>query len=324
MSPSPSKRRPIAPRHLPSDDEDEDEETLKLKLQAIEAKLKLKALQRAKSTADIKEAAGSGRSSQADTVSTSRSDAAAASRRADLSRPNADIQVPHSPVRNYRKPEEQKSPARVILGIDKGLTGRDVSLKRPGNSAYSGLSRTNLTKERELPKIKSFADRIADSRNKEKEREQVETKLEERRNRGFGLKNIEGLNPRPALSRNNSSLSLGSGATDSMPPPTAKSLNRTQSRSLHDLQNPSSSRPGSTLSSRSDNSKPSSSPRPSSGFGTTQIAAKYSEISQRDDSLEAPSFESFSGLHLKSREMQHNAVTRTLEGKTIMTHSLNC
>jgi minichromosome maintenance protein 10 len=56
-----------------------------------------------------------------------------------------------------------------------------------------------------------------------------------------------------------------------------------------------------------------------SGPSSTPTAAKYAEISQRDESTDAPSFESFSGLHLKSREMQHNVVARTLEGKTIIT-----
>ncbi|CAO2648109.1 Nn.00g090310.m01.CDS01 [Neocucurbitaria sp. VM-36] len=314
VSPSPSKRRPMSRGGIAAgdDDEDEDEETLQLKLQAIEARLKLKALQKAKKTVEHGE--------NDSNASSSRPGTAAALRRVDLPRPKSDIQVPHSPVRARRAPEEQRSPARVILGIDKGLTARDVSLKRPGSGMNGGLFRTNSTRGGETPKIKSFSERIAESKNKEKEREEVEAKMEKRRSRGFGLHNIEGLKDRPAVSRSNSSLSTATKSSQDMLPPTSKGLSRTQSRSTNDLQHPPTPRPGSNLSSRSDNTQPSlPTSRPSSGFGTTPAATKYAEISQRDNSSEAPSFESFSGLHLKSREMQHNVVTRTLEGKTVLT-----
>lgn len=314
VSPSPTKRRPMSRGGAlqgNDEDEDEDEETLQLQLQAIEARLKIKALQKAKRAAGTGEEESNGSSARPGT--------AAELRRVEVTRPNTDIQVPHSPIRNRRAPEEQRSPARVILGIDKGLTGRDVSLKRPGGGMNGGLSRSQSARQAEPPKIKSFSERIAESRTKEKEREENEAKLESRRNRGFGLHNIEGLKDRPAISRSNSSLSSGTRMSQDMPPPVAKSLTRTQS--LSSSRNPPLSRPGSTLSSRSDSSRPpSSAARPSSsGFGSTATASKYAEISQRDNSAEASSFEPLSGLHLKSREMQHNVVTRTLEGKTVLT-----
>jgi minichromosome maintenance protein 10 len=292
-----------------NDEGEEDEETLQLKLQAIEAKLKLKALQRARKAAE-----------GADTESnesSSRPPTAASMRRVELSRPSADVQVPHSPVRARRAPDEPKSPARVLLGIDKGLRARDVSLKRPGAGVAGGSSRSSSTIS-EPPRIKSFSERMADSRSKEKEREEMETKIEKRRSRGFGLQNIEGLRSTP--SRSGSSLSSGTSSQD-MLPPTARGLSREQSRSINNLRNPPTPRSSSTLSTRTEDSRPpsSASKHLSTGFGTTQTAAKYAEISQRDNSSEASSFESFSGLHLKSREMQHNVVTRTLEGKTILT-----
>lgn len=295
------------------DDEEEDEETLQLKLQAIEAKLKIKALQRAKKAAGTGDEGSNGSSMQPGTATDLR--------RVDVSRPHTDIQVPHSPVRNRRVPEEQKSPARVILGIDKGLTGRDISLKRPGSAMNGGLQRSNSARRADPPKIKSFSERIAESRNKEREREEKEAKMENRRSRGFGLHNIEGLKDRPSISRSNSSLSSGTRTSQDMPPPLSKGLTRAKSLSANGSRNPSAPRPASTLSSRSDSSRPpSSTSRPSSsGFGAASTASRYAEISQRDNSAEASSFESLSGLHLKSREMQHNVVTRTLEGKTVFT-----
>ncbi|KAF1920741.1 hypothetical protein BDU57DRAFT_24220 [Ampelomyces quisqualis] len=269
VSPSPAKRRPVS-RGAPHEDHgDEDEEELQLQLQAIEARLKLKALQRARRAAESADAESR--------------------RRPELARASAGVQVPHSPVRQRRAPAEPKSPARVLLGIDKGLRARDVSLKRPGAGPLAGSSRASAAGP-ETPKIKSFSERMAESRSKEKEREEVEARIERRRSRGFGLQNIEGLKSTPA-------------------------------RLASSLRNPPTPRPSSIVSSRPEGSRPPSSasnPAPT-GFGTTQTAAKYAEISQRDNSSEAASFEPFSGLHLKSRDMQHNVVTRTLEGKTVLT-----
>ncbi|CAA9966363.1 zf-primase multi-domain protein [Pyrenophora teres f. maculata] len=341
ISPSPSKRHPMSRGNTQLDsDGDEDEETLQLKLQAIEAKLKLKALQRKRTTSS--DADRDGASSRASTTM------GMGMRRLDISRTEprqeSDIQVPHSPVRIRRQLDEPKSPARVMLGIDKGLTARDISLKRPGN-VLGRAGRSNSTRSMEPPKIKSFSERIAESRNKEKEREEKEEKAEQRRSRGFGLQSIEGLKERPSLSRTNSSQSTDTRSSRDMPPPAPRNLNRMANRASVDLtlRNPPSSaprpgstsfppprpismsfppppqspRPGSTLSFRSESTRPSSKSS-SNGFGAS-TASKYAEISSRDDSADAPSFESFSGLHLKSREMQHNVVTRTLEGKTVLT-----
>ncbi|KAH7077515.1 hypothetical protein BKA63DRAFT_267211 [Paraphoma chrysanthemicola] len=309
VSPSPSKRRPMSRGATQaSDDEDEDEETLQLKLQAIEAKLKLKALQRARKAAEGDDAEKDG--------APSRSSTATSMRRVDLARPTArqEVQVPHSPVRQRQAPQEPRSPARVLLGIDKGLRAQDVSLKRPGASIAGGSSRSNSSRS-DIPKIKSFSERIADSRNKEKEREENQTKIEQRRSRGFGLKDIEGLKSQTP-SRSGSSLSAGTRGSHDAATPNTRDAGKSQN-----LRQPPTPRPGSNLSSRIDNSRP---PSAAANVSSTkpvpsQTASKYAEISQRDNSSEATSFESFSGLHLKSREMQHNVVTRTLEGKTILT-----
>ncbi|KAI4664694.1 hypothetical protein J4E85_009860 [Alternaria conjuncta] len=315
-SPSPSKRRPMSRGGVPAgSDGEEDEETLQLQLQAIEAKLKLKALQKKKNESqDLDRNGASSRASMATSM-----------RRIDLPRPETrqetDVEVPRSPVRMRQAPTEPKSPARVMLGIDKGLTARDVSLKRPGSAVSGRMSRLGSSKEVEPPKIKSFSERIAESRNKEKEREEKEDKAEQRRSRGFGLQNIEALKDRPSLSRTSSSQSTDTKTSRDMPPPALRNHSRTQSLQNRTFGGPPTPRPGSTLSFRPESSRPtsSSSKATSSSFGSTPTATKYAEISSRDESADAPSFESFSGLHLKSREMQHNVVTRTLEGKTVLT-----
>ena len=289
--------------------EDEDEETLQLKLQAIEARLKLKQLQKARKAEPESRAVPL------------RQGTAVGLRRTELPQPNADVQVPVSPIRVRRIPDEPRSPARVLLGIDKGLKASEVSLKRPGQAAArNGLSRSNPTGAVGTPKIKSFSERIAESRSKEKRREENEQKHEERRTRGFGLSNIAGLKrERPTSSRGSSFTSATSETRSSfteMPPPGSKTHSRTHSRLLSSQENSSTSRWGSVPDAR----PPSSASRPSSrGFQATATASKYQEIVQRSDSFDAPSFESLSGLHLKSREMQHSVVTRTLEGKAVFT-----
>ncbi|KAF2633788.1 TTL-domain-containing protein [Macroventuria anomochaeta] len=264
----------------------------------------------------------------------SRPGTAAGLRRTELPRPDADVQVSVSPIRARRNVEEPRSPARVLLGIDKGLKASEVSLKRPGQvRATTGLARANTTSAAGTPKIKSFSERIAESRSKEKQREENEHKHEERRTRGFGLSNIAGLKrERPTSSRGSSFTSATSETRSSftdmpqirssfadMPPPGSKTHSRVHSRLLSSQENPPTPRRGSVP----DALPPSSASRPSSrGFqaaATTSSFSKYEEIVQRNDSFDAPSFESLSGLHLKSREMQHSTVTRTLEGKTVFT-----
>jgi minichromosome maintenance protein 10 len=296
----------------PSDDEEEeDEETLQLKLQAIEARLRLKKLQKAKRAAD------DGETNSADVFT--RPGTAASTRRTDLPRPRSEVQVPVSPVRNRREPEEQKSPARVLLGIDKGLRAQDVSLKRASSlstrTAAGAHLRTRSATVVESPRIKSFSERIADSRIKEKEREEKQARIDKSRSGGFGLHNIEGVKDRPA---SRAAFALSSRPRNSDDPEAAgKGL--AQSRHISNLRDTATPRPGSTLSGRLERTPSTASRQPSNGFGSTATAAKYAEISQRDDSTDSPSFESFSGMHLKSREMQHNVVTRTLDGKTVVT-----
>ncbi|KAF2687282.1 hypothetical protein K458DRAFT_296242 [Lentithecium fluviatile CBS 122367] len=321
VSPSPIKRRPLSrgQRDAADDDDEEDEETLQLKLQAIEARLKLKKLQKARKTAQEGEKNSAGASSRPGT--------AASLRRVELPRPQSELQVPVSPIRNRRAPEEQKSPARVLLGIDKGLRAQDVSLKRASSfsaklqsgMAAGGLSRSNSTRAPEAPRGKSFSERIAESRNKDKEKEEKQSRVEKSRSRGFGLQNIESLKNRPT-SRAGSTLSTGT-RTSQTTATSAKDLDRAQSRSVNDLRNAATSRPGSNLSSRSGAS---GTPSTISGFSSTGFRAaatrsKYAEIAQRDESTDAPSFESYSGLHLRNRDIQHSDITRTLEGKTILT-----
>jgi minichromosome maintenance protein 10 len=314
VSPSPIKRRPLSRAQLDYDEEDEeeDEETLELKLAQIEAQLKLKKLQRARQAKE--QAPENGVESNR---ASSRPATAAGLRRMEFPRPQSALQVPVSPKRNHMEPEEQRSPMRVQLGIDKGLRAQDVSLKRAPNSHSRSKSAGAFGAE--APRIKSFSDRIAESRNQEKEKEERQARIERSRSRGFGLKDVEALRE-GASSRASSSLSSGSRFPQTAPSQERKS-NLAQSRSIGDLRNTAISRPPSGLSSRSDFSRvpPAASSRTSRAPPLSNTATKYVEISQRDNNTDVASFDSFSGLHLKTRNMEHNTITRALEGKTTLT-----
>ncbi|RKF82349.1 putative primase zinc finger [Golovinomyces cichoracearum] len=109
----------------------EDEETLQLQLQEIQARLKLKKLQnkkrqlenKAESCTDESVAELNSDKNVADFYKFSRAKALG-------SKQKAVVDVPVSPIRKTLPPETQRSPGRVLLGIDKGLRGCDVSLRR--------------------------------------------------------------------------------------------------------------------------------------------------------------------------------------------------
>ncbi|KAJ9610877.1 hypothetical protein H2200_005654 [Cladophialophora chaetospira] len=178
----------------PEDDE-EDEETLQLKLAAIEAKLKLKKLQK-----DKARAATPGR---------------------DFSRPSSShgpstsqIEVKASPTRRMQAPLP-KSPARVLLGIDKGVRAADVSLKRANTTTasrrpktdsalttnerpISGSSAFNSTRSAASSRIatsteprKTFSERMSEARDRETNIEQRRASTIRNRSKGFGLDHTE-------------------------------------------------------------------------------------------------------------------------------------
>ncbi|KAH6981154.1 hypothetical protein BKA56DRAFT_53291 [Ilyonectria sp. MPI-CAGE-AT-0026] len=213
-SPSPSRRT----RTLPvvnllaemdqDDDDDEDEETLQLKLQEIQARLKLKKLQSARS----KKAAEDG----VDRLDATTSELAITSHvrnrpargvtpgenEGQRAPPQNQIQVPASPVRKLQAPQIQTSPSRVLLGIDKGLKARDISLKRApsyrdsqiaGDSLQTGgylrRSRTssNVTTSSETSRPMSFNERLASVRTEEATRAERQKKIQGLRSNAFGI-----------------------------------------------------------------------------------------------------------------------------------------
>ena len=161
------------------DDDDEDEETLQLKLAAIEAKLKLKKLQQKKGQTEGRNILGNVLDESGPTTSYS-----LAVLTADNSSRQSLVKVPLSPSkRDIEKP--QRSPGRVLLGIDKGITAANISLRRaktahgspkepcgsrhgqPKDQSSSQYIRRHGQRRSEVPNTpaKTFSERIAEIRD---------------------------------------------------------------------------------------------------------------------------------------------------------------
>lgn len=316
VSPSPIKRRPISDTMgnlggAGEDEDEEDEETLQLKLAQIEARLKLKKLQKAREA----RAQPSDNSTNDYTRERPKSSGSISTARAELPRSSSTVQVPVSPTRTRREPQEQRSPAK-LLGIDKGLRAQDVSLKRNASTHVPHVLNTRT--DNAAPQIKSFSQRMAESRGKEQERGEKQRRIEKSRSRGFGLKDLGAEASRDgASSRAGSSLSSRARSTQGISTPARKD-GTGGGRITPGVTSSQTPRPASNLSTRPTISRTQStrSETPSRA-NLTGTAAKYAEISQRDNSTDSPSFDSFSRLHLKTRNMEHSKLTRVLEGKTV-------
>lgn len=211
---SSNKRRKLRDEATTGENEDEDdEETLQLQLQALEAKLKLKKLQQKKGKTKV--TCSNPRSSRKENIPP-------ASGYKNQSEPLPEVAVPFSPSKRVSKSKDTKrdeasiidsprrpssaldgpSPSKVLLGIDKGRKGTDVSLRRPKKGAesqdpflssarssdvISGRSTPGPVKALDGIKRTSFSEKIAQSRQQEKARSEQEAKRSSQRSSGFGL-----------------------------------------------------------------------------------------------------------------------------------------
>ena len=123
--------------------DDEDEEMLRLKLMRIEAKLKLKQLQRKRKRADTSLENGSDDTNKNGVHAHTRS-------RTDVgngenwARNGQRYQRATTPVKQVLVAASPKkvpnSPSRILLGLDRGLRAKDISLKRPPNIRFGGVA----------------------------------------------------------------------------------------------------------------------------------------------------------------------------------------
>ncbi|KAI1500889.1 hypothetical protein F5X99DRAFT_225460 [Biscogniauxia marginata] len=297
-------------------DDEEDEEMLQLKLAAIQAKLKLKKLQSAKTkkVLDIETTSSRpGSSSMSDILATRRAQSRAESSRPGSSflRPQsqAEIQVPASPVRRAQTAQENTSPSRVRLGIDKGLRAKDVSLKRAPimrkheenqNASQGGYLRRTHTPTpstsvpRERPK--SFNERLTAARTEEASRRERQERIRKARSTAFELGKQEidqfkdkatEIPDRPMEAQEFSREDVMAGG------------NIQRSSTVPSLRPPTQDEPRSSSRMNGTESR------------TSGHKVPPSEVPEE----EASAFEPYSSIHLSKRIIPHPVLTRNLAGK---------
>ncbi|KAL8732908.1 MAG: hypothetical protein Q9166_002509 [cf. Caloplaca sp. 2 TL-2023] len=369
-SPSPLKRTLIAPRanringtakiRAPPSDEDgdeEDEETLQLRLQALEAKLKLKQLRqkRNKNAANNSDAENE-RPSKSSTIAKSSSTSTAEEKEwmkldkptktTGISRP---VQVPASPPRKGTAPEVPKSPGRVLLGIDKGLKGKNVSLRRPpvAKSTHSDLDdpfledalRHRNSKQRSTPyssgnrqqdpgsRPMGFSEKIAKIRQQDNDQKERAKKLQNRKSTGFGLVKEELDRLKTVADEEAETQAASCERTLAKPAfsreQVLKAAKKPDGGSRHRSNtnfddkvvtrrkefNNPNASPGFVRSAKAPTKARSASPEPSKTKSTSS-----KKPAPTDDAL----FEPFSSFHLSKRLIPHDALTKTFSGKSIL------
>lgn len=332
------------------DDDDEDEETLQLQLQEIQARLKLKKLQKkAKQCPDMDHESARSNSAQLDRAHSAAASSRALSRiagiRAEkLERPKPEVHVPVSPIRRAQPPLVQRSPGRILLGIDKGLKGSDISLKRApnlrkreeeghdrlagpflhraGSQASSHRTGSATPSQSDTNRPKSFSERMAAVRAEEAGKQDREARIRKNRSTGFDIdhqkmqsfkENATALpeGPREAQEFSRDEV-LGSytrpkgGLSPSKSAPNLRPAIRTTSRTA-------SQDSASSVLPRSRSRASVEPERPLPKQRTTSMAKKPEEVTESE--AEASQFEPYSATHLSRRIIPHQELTRIMTGK---------
>ncbi|KAL4896932.1 hypothetical protein BDV59DRAFT_169391 [Aspergillus ambiguus] len=332
------------------EDEDEDEETLELKLAEIQARLKLKQLQKNRGKPnglDDPYSGEEGHSRPASAVSFASRTQEPGSRikgaREAGGRLQAaeDVQVPLSPTRRpAAPPHEPVSPRRYLLGIDKGRKGSEVSLKRPPSSRIGSRPTSRLGSRDGMPgqsrsfeepsRVKSFSERMAESRAAEKSQRERAERVQINRSSAFQFDKVEmeSFKAAAAEARAKSPLKSPTKARqaetftrddvlrsyNNLKPAlrrsqTAPSVRKYGAEDQH-------SEPKTYLHRRNHKSESGAmTGLPGSSQGAT---AEGNEDAAAEKTPDASKFEAFSSLHLSNRILPHSFLTRTLADKKVL------
>ena len=281
----------------PSQEDEEDEETLRLQLAAIEAKLKLKKLQSKSRTNTPRPT--SRRPSSADGSRPLQS----WGQKYDEPQRSSDVLVGISPTKKPAPMIEPKSPNRVRLGIDKGIKGADVSLRRAKSTNERSITRINLS-SRVTPRtelgsqrsttstgvgsVQSFSERMSSVRDNDRSKDAQRNSALLGRSKSFNVKKEE--------------IDTFRQLADEQPKRDRSPIPRDiqQAYSRDDILR---SKEGVTIDKPHASNRRQSPSRPSS-----HNASHDPGNNQPDSSL----FEVFSGLHLASRILPHSFLKRTL------------
>ncbi|KAL4772171.1 hypothetical protein BDW60DRAFT_222770 [Aspergillus nidulans var. acristatus] len=342
------------------DDTEEDEETLQLKLAAIQARLKLKQLQKNRGKAGTPHA---DRQQGADALSRPASSVSFSSftqnqppkskflQETNNQNGSGDIQVPLSPTRRSAPQLEPTSPGRYRLGIDKGLKGSDVSLRRPPSSRGVETRPTSRLGSRDGPmshlrdtlaprphsfedrRPKSFSERMAEGRAAEKARRERDAKVEQIRAKRssafeYDKAEMEALKAAAAERRPNSPSKprTRSGRTDSFSrDDIMRSINNLRpslkrSQTTPSLRRTEETETKSFLQRRSQKPEAQSFPPQPGSSRTNSFTDEASNEAERvlEKPPDASKYEPFSQLHLSNRILPHSFMDRTLKDKKIL------
>ncbi|KAI4214384.1 MAG: hypothetical protein LQ351_003137 [Letrouitia transgressa] len=351
-SPSPLKKSSTTPnlsraftsQFQEAENDDEDEETLQLRLEALEARLKLKKLQQKKKTASSPVDVG-----KENKPLTNRTESESLGKPRSTQQDPKEIQIPVSPQRKNTVAEEQKSPGRVLLGIDKGLKSKDISLRNPtktrrlhnedpfaGTSAWTGgeidsISSPGLTQSSQIGGPKSFSERIAETRRHDKEHKDRARRLQQQRSNGFGVRQEDidrfkgDAAARAAETKEPSAGGLLSQRCEGFSRDDVLRAKNGSARTLPWSNTNSSERSSSsTRKFRNPNAspefvKPMSTTRQNPRHrSTSPISSTKPRKRESSSSPDRSLFEPFSSIHLSKRLLPHDFLTRTFSQKSTL------
>lgn len=291
------------------EDPEEDEETLRLQLAAIEAKLKLKKMQQIKARAQTPGRNLAGPKSVYESSTTS---SAGFSKLQEPTPEPPRVEVLKSPTRQVHPATQPRSPSRVLLGIDKGLRGGDVSLRRANTISSSGRQKdassfgggrassrsSEFTSARSgfsIESRKTFSERMTEVRERERGQEQRRETTHRKRAKGFGVDEAE-IEKYRLMSRE---IPISGPLRSPARLHHEKGYSRDEVLRATEDGNPGMRHLKKSRTMPNLRESPS---RPSSR-GTDNLDAPHPDASL---------FEGFSGLHLTSRILPHSFLKRTL------------
>jgi minichromosome maintenance protein 10 len=304
-------------------EEDEDEEMLQLKLAAIEAKLKLKKLQQSKARlqAEPSEALAVQDGSQkrlTNATPTSRLHERN-DKKSIVQAQEIALEVPISPTKKTTTAAEPKSPGRVLLGIDKGIRGHDVSLRRARSTRDGMFQRAASRLDRPSSRssafssgrpttsaattggqVKSFSEKMAESRSVERSREDQRDAIARNRRTGFKLNQAEIESLRRAAEE----------AQTHSPPRFVKYREEVEFHRDDILRSQGESKATSPQLKRSKTTPNLRSPLRKPSRSLDHEGSNTAQKNEEDG--DASLFESFSQLHLSTRILPHTFLQRTL------------
>ena len=337
-------------------DDDEDEETLQLRLQALKAKLKLKKLQQKKggnpsNNSDI-ENEHPGSSLKNSTIASNST--AVDKDWVKLEQPlrktieRQAVQVPVSPSRKSVTRETPKSPGRVLLGIDKGLKGKNVSLRRApeskslqvlddpfledtlrsrSQSKQSGKPSSNIGLQSSNSRTMTFSEKIADTRQHDKEQRNKARQLQAQRSTGFGMKKEE-LESLRDTAQEEATLKVASHEQTTVKPTFSREevLRAANKPNGGLIRRNSTTLANQAVRRGKEFANPNADPRferpaerpPKARSPLSRPTTLPKTSGTKPTSTDASLFEPFSSIHLTKRLIPHDSLTKALSKKSIL------